>query len=314
VGSNLNRIMWYSLATMSILILAVFWAVMPTMSPVPRQATSGSANSGRSVQKDPKNNQTPSTTSKPSNDTNPAPGRNSTGKNEATEQSNTYVIQPSRDNQHAWIFDFLLVAVGVGQAVVLYMQVRLMRTHAGHLEKLATAASDNAKAAQSNTQALEIANIQSAGFFKVQNRPWVGMSKELVLSEKKSTKLGQFGFTLKYAVKNFGTEPAFHTVVVLVDSVDDANNRDLVKTKITEARQIGENIVHLTGDLLLPTAEKYNTHSFGERTRPDKFAIPGCIVYRFADGTIHYTELSYWIDLSEGEKATFRTLWFQDAN
>jgi hypothetical protein len=70
----------------------------------------------------------------------------------------------------------------------------------------------------------------------------------------------------------------------------------------------------MTGDLLLPTVTKHDTHHFGESTRPDKVVIPGCVVYRFADDTVHYTELSYWIDFSEGDKAVFHTLWFQHAN
>jgi hypothetical protein len=70
----------------------------------------------------------------------------------------------------------------------------------------------------------------------------------------------------------------------------------------------------MTGDLLLPGAEKTDTFRFGESPRLSKFIIPGCIVYRFADGTVHHTELSYWIDFNEGEKAIFRTVWFQAAD
>lgn len=70
----------------------------------------------------------------------------------------------------------------------------------------------------------------------------------------------------------------------------------------------------MTGDLLLPGAEKHNTCRFGESTRPPKIVIPGCIVYRDTDGIIHHTELSYWIDFAEGAKAAFHTAWFQSAD
>jgi polyisoprenoid-binding protein YceI len=92
------------------------------------------------------------------------------------------------------------------------------------------------------------------------------------------------------------------------------NNYPLVKSKVDDARRNGENIVNMTGDLLLPGAEKTETCEFPETQREQKFIVTGCIVYRFADGTIHHTELSYWIDLNEGEKARFRTLWFQAAD
>lgn len=163
-------------------------------------------------------------------------------------------------------------------------------------------------------QASEDSNRQNAEFFRAEKRPWVGMSSSLSLLDKKSTKPGHYGFTVKYTIKNFGIAPAFNTIVVLGAPVEDVNNYALVRSKVDDARKTAENIVNTTGDLLLPGAEKPDTYHFGEFQRRDKFVVPGCIVYRFADGTLHHTELSYWIDLNEGEKAIFRTCWFQGAD
>jgi hypothetical protein len=165
-------------------------------------------------------------------------------------------------------------------------------------------------------EASEESNRQSAEFFRIEKRPWVGLIGKLSLLNKKSTKPGYFGFTLEYVVKNFGVAPAFNTVVpfgVVVEG-GDVNNYALVKSKVDESRKSGENIVTMTGDLLLPGAEKTCTCEFPEIKRAQKFVITGCIVYRFADGTIHHTELSYWIDLAEGKKAKFSGLWFQAAD
>jgi hypothetical protein len=311
--------------TLKFLLLGVFLSVMQAAPPIPRQTPNSSAGASSKIQKKASNKQAPSTTPLPPIDTDATPtpdnNRQSQSANNAEQsvvirESVPVAVSTHRDwfDWGVWVFSGLLVVVGILQGVVLWQQRKIMGEHARHLENLAKAATNNAEAARLNAQAVEISNNQSAEFFRMEKRPWVGMSQELIMLESKTTEPGRYGFTIQYAVKNFGVAPAFNTVVCFGDTIDNPNDHAFVKTKVAEARQTAENIVHLTGDLLLPSAEKYNTHLFSERVRPKKFAIPGCIVYRFADGTVHYTELSYWIDLTEGEKATFRTLWFQSAN
>ena len=83
-----------------------------------------------------------------------------------------------------------------------------------------------------------------------------------IFAEKKSTKIGHYGFTVEYAIKNFGVAPAFNTIVVLGPTIDDVNNYALVKSKVDDARKTAENIVHMTGNLLLPGGEKRDTYAF----------------------------------------------------
>lgn len=204
--------------------------------------------------------------------------------------------------------NLLLFCVGIGGIVVGICTLR-------QLGKQNRIAAESALAARDAAEAARNSNSQTAEFFRIEKRPWVGMSKPPSLRDKKSTKPGHFGFTLEYVVKNFGVAPAFNTVVPFSGIVDgqDVSNYSLVRTKVNDARSNGENITNLTGDLLLPGAEITGTCEFPEIKRTNKFVITGCIVYRSADGTIHHTELSYWIDLAEGKKAIFRTAWFQAA-
>lgn len=81
-------------------------------------------------------------------------------------------------------------------------------------------------------EATEISNDQNAAFFKTENRPWVGISKELTILEKKSTKAGQYEFTVEYTLKNFGSAPALNVVVPFGPLVEDVNNYNLVKDKV----------------------------------------------------------------------------------
>jgi hypothetical protein len=193
-------------------------------------------------------------------------------------------------------------------------QTASLKEYVAETKKISDSSLKAANASAEATQAMKEANRQSAEFFKAEKRPWIGMNGTLSLLEKKSTKSGQYGFTVGYTIKNFGVAPAFNTIVALSPTVDDGNNYELVKSGVNEARKMGENILNRTGDLLLPGAEKTDTCRFAEIPRGNKFVIPGCIVYRFADGTVHHTQLSYWIDFDEGEKAIFRTVWFQAAD
>lgn len=175
---------------------------------------------------------------------------------------------------------------------------------------------DQTKETARSAKAAEVSNAQNAEFFRAEKRPWVGIVGELSMQDKKSTKPGSFGFTLKYVFKNFGATPAFNIVIPFGTVLEgkDINNYNLVKGKVDEARKSGENILNMTGDVLFPGEEKTSTCEFSGIQFGQKFIITGCIVYRFADDSIHHTELSYWIDLAEGEKAKFRTLWFQGAD
>jgi hypothetical protein len=303
---------WYSLAAMIALILSVVLSVVPTAPPIPRQTSGGTANTSRRIQKNSSNNESKSTPSQPPINAGDTPSHSDRGDEQSTDNTEHPItvgklppVTIHRDwiDRGIWIFNAFLVIVGFLQWQVLRRQAKLMKIHADHLEKLAAAARDNASAASLNAQSL----INS-------DRPWVGMSQEIILLKKQSTKPGRYEFTVGYTVKNFGVSPALNTVVSFGITIGDVNNYDLVKSKVAEARRQGENIIKMTGDLLLPTAEKNDTCLFGESERPNKIVIPGCIVYRSIDGAVHHTELSYWIDFSEGDKAVFRSSWFQSAD
>jgi hypothetical protein len=68
-----------------------------------------------------------------------------------------------------WVFDALLVIVGLLQLVVLYRQSKLMGTHADHLKNLATAANSNASAAWANAEGIK----ESVKAQKAIERQWV---------------------------------------------------------------------------------------------------------------------------------------------
>jgi hypothetical protein len=71
--------------------------------------------------------------------------------------------------------------------------------------------------------AAEESNRQSAEFFRAEKRPWIGMIGTLSLLERRSTKPGQYEFTVGYTIKNFGVAPAFNTIVVLGATVEGGN-------------------------------------------------------------------------------------------
>ena len=309
---------------MKMLILAVLLTVAQTAPPVPRKTADSSASASHKIQKKPSDNQTPPAPAQPSINADTTPKHDDAGQKQKTDDGRhpivvgempTVTIATSRDwfDWGVWVFSFLLVIVGALQCVVLSRQAVLMRAHADHLEKLASAAKDNAESARLNAEASQQSNKQSEVFFRIQNRPWIAISDGPRLLENRYTDSGQHEFIIGYTIKNYGTAPAFNTVVPFGSTIEDVNNGALVKSKVDEARKSGENIVNLTGDLLLPTATKYNTRHFGQSKRPNKIVIPGCIVYRFLDGTVHHTELSYWIDFSE-EPPEFHTAWFQSAD
>lgn len=171
-----------------------------------------------------------------------------------------------------------------------------------------------AKATADAARAAQESNRQNAEFFRTEKRPWVGIIGDPFIVLVESERTGHRAFRVEYTIKNFGVAPAFNVVVPFSSAIEEANAYDLVKSKINEARKLGENILSLTGDLLLPGAEKMGSCEFSPAPKTNRFTLAGCIVYRFSDGSIHYTELSYFADWDEGGKAKCRTAWFQDAD
>lgn len=151
--------------------------------------------------------------------------------------------------------------------------------------------------------------------FNQSQRPWVGMAGEVALLEN-SESGGVFKFVVGYKLRNFGSSPGLNTVVALNSPVGEANNYELIKIKVSDSCKFAERLVPQTGDLLLPGAEKPNTWTYTDRkVWPTKFVIPGCAAYRDPVGTVHHTQLCYWIDLSADPKPkTFGTCWFQHAD
>ena len=147
------------------------------------------------------------------------------------------------------------------------------------------------------------------------DRPWVGVNGDVGFS-KLNPKNEVFQFVVSYRVKNFGASPALNTVVQFgnpIEDVRDLHIYDLTKGKVNDACQTAENVVGLTGDLLLPTGDKPDTWTFGEKAWKGSFIIPGCLVYRDTGGKMHHTQLCYVIDDS-GKSGPFRTCWFQYAD
>jgi hypothetical protein len=146
-------------------------------------------------------------------------------------------------------------------------------------------------------------------------RPWVGMVGDVTFEEPKELDKNWPHFIMSYRLKNFGTAPAMNVVTPFGPIIGDANNYALVKTKVEASCKSGENIVSLTGDLLLPASDKPDTTQVGNKNAPQKFVMPGCIVYRDSKRKIHHTELCYWIDLADTSRPkTFSTCWFQGAD
>jgi hypothetical protein len=98
-----------------------------------------------------------------------------------------------------------------------------------------------------------------------------------------------------YRLKNFGAAPAMNTVVPLGPATGDVNNYSLIKAEVETACKTGENLVMLTGDLLLPGGEKPDTAQLGKKNIPEKFILPGCIVYRDSGGKFATPNSAMWL-------------------
>jgi hypothetical protein len=142
-------------------------------------------------------------------------------------------------------------------------------------------------------------------------RPWVGISGEV--SWARTSENGFPTFTVSYKLKNFGAFPALNAVTWIEAPVKNANDYQLVKTKVISSCKSAEVLITQTGDLLFPTGEKPDTWTYGA-IPPTKFVIPGCIAYQDTESHVHHTQLCYWIDLAETPKPIFRTCWFQSAD
>jgi hypothetical protein len=142
-------------------------------------------------------------------------------------------------------------------------------------------------------------------------QPWVGMNGEV--SWARTSEKGFPIFTVSYKLRNFGASPALNTVTWIDSPVSDANNYQLIRSKVISSCLSAERLTTQTGDLLLPTGEKPDAWTYGA-VPPIKFVIPGCIAYRDTESGIHHTQLCYWIDLTEAPKPIFRACWFQFAN
>ncbi len=310
---------WYSIYPMKLAALMVL-AVVQAATPTPRQTTNNPSSTGNGVERDAATkHDTPGNPTPIHNQVSTPPSLHSTQNKPSDEEARPVEIRsvPVISISKDWpitIFTGLLVLITGFETYLLCRTLGAVNRQLVLSVKQTRAILAQTRATARSAQASEQSNSQSATFFKMEKRPWVGMNKGPTVLEKKSTKPGQYGFTVGYTVKNFGIAPAFNTIVVFEAAVEDVNNYALVKSKVDAARKTGESIINVTGDLLLPTGEKNDTCLFSEISRADKFVVPGCIVYRFADGTVHHTELSYWIDFGEGEKAFFRTSWFQAAD
>lgn len=158
---------------MNHLILTVLLAVMQAHPQVPGTGPDSAASTSQSVQNKTSSNQAPPTPSQSQVNATRTASHDGTRIEQGTDNSQNPIIvgklpsvtvETHRDwiDRGIWIFNGLLVFVGLLQWLVLRRQACLMGTHARHLENLAIAAGDNAKAAQLNAQA--IANAE---------RPWL---------------------------------------------------------------------------------------------------------------------------------------------
>lgn len=188
-----------------ILIFTVLLTIVQATPPVPRQAPDSAAGTSGHVQKQGKSNNTPPTQTVPAlkTDTAPGPETKSSDQSEANAEHPIIISKPVtmtilRDwfDFGIWVFNFLLVAVGVLQFLILKKQARIMGSHATELENLAEAAKINNKAA-----------INTA-------RPWLLVPLEKEFSEISNPPLfarlpGEYRRSYcTIRIKNFGRSPA----------------------------------------------------------------------------------------------------------
>jgi hypothetical protein len=156
---------------MEYLILTVLLTIMQTLPPIARKAPNSAASTSQKVPNKTSDNRTPATSTKPVIDANTAPNHETRGNGQATDNAQNPIVVgklPSvsiaKDwlDWGGWIFSIFLVVVGALQVWVLIRQANIMGKHAKHLENLAMAAGNNAKAALLNAQA--VANAE---------RPWL---------------------------------------------------------------------------------------------------------------------------------------------
>jgi hypothetical protein len=158
------------------------------------------------------------------------------------------------------------------------------------------------------------ANKIASDALEISHRPWAGMNGDVGFS-RLNLKNEVFQFLVSYKLKNFGASPALNIVVQLGNPIEDVRDLYIYDIKVNDACQSAENLTKLTGDLLLPSGDKPDTWTFGEKAWKVSFIIPGCIAYRDTGGAVHHTQLCYVMDDSGALKpSTFRTCWFQYAD
>ncbi|MGD0580597.1 MAG: hypothetical protein ABSC08_16925 [Bryobacteraceae bacterium] len=179
----------------------------------------------------------------------------------------------------------------------------------------AKAANDLARASNRSASASESANRQAIGFFRLQNRPWVGVDGEVAFDND------SFPKQVTYNLRNFGDGPALNTFMMIETmtfptyGVEEAAK---VEPMIDKQCRIAERdaLPRKAGDLLLKTGKKIQSWGIGEREIKGDLVIAGCIVYWDTDGAVHRTRTCHIIGFpaSGPPPKTMDTCWFQSAN
>lgn len=200
--------LWYIVLLMKIFVLTMLLAVVQTAPPIPRQTTNSPSSASQEVQNKPQQDKTPPTNQVPALNTVTAPIHNESGDKQGSKDGENSVVisKPvsvtvapvKRDwvDFGIWIFDLLLVVVGVLQWRVLKKQSELMGDHAGHLKKLADETQSNVDALKAQSELLQDSAQRDL-------RAYLGVANVYLTHADTPIPKGQV------AISNFGKTPAY---------------------------------------------------------------------------------------------------------
>lgn len=180
----------------------------------------------------------------------------------------------------------------------------------------ARATNDLATSSARSANAADIANSQTVGLFERQNRPWVGIDGEFLLTGNEIQDSGSL-LHVRYVLKNYGISPASNVITQLAEIPDSSDSFDRTKAEIDKACKLAEGLLSWdTGDIILPTATISQPSSFSQKLPyTGKILIPGCIVYRDTSNVVHHTRVCNWIDLNDkSPRNGFASCWHESAD
>jgi hypothetical protein len=200
-------LLWYIIRLMKVFILAMLLAAVQTAPPTTKQGANSPTSTSGKVPKETQQDKVSSTNAPPALNTNGAPSHNAEGNGPENNGENSVVISRpvavtvapvKRDwvDFGIWIFDLLLVVVGVLQWRVLKKQSELMGDHAGHLKELADETQSNVDALKAQSELLQDSAQRDL-------RAYLGVANVYLTYADSPVPKGQV------AISNFGKTPAY---------------------------------------------------------------------------------------------------------